>query len=251
MNSLKEYYHKYWTSKLWSPEKSELSLNKIDCLDRFVDKTKKVLDLGCGAGYIYIAQNAKSYTGLDISDEAVKKAKQKGLDVRRFDFFGEVPFSDRSFDIVIIFEVLEHLFNPERLLQETHRVLKDEGILILSLPNAFYLRNRWTYFFSGEFKHLVGSPVYKNREWLAPHIRFFSKNSIERLLKVTGFKVIELHPEAYYFFESLCLMGKLLNLRLLSSILKRIDRKIASLHSSLFAAYFLIVARKNQIMKDI
>jgi SAM-dependent methyltransferase len=99
----------------------------------------RVLDLGCNTGYgtQILAQTARSAIGVDVSPRAIAEAKRlyPGLDLQLVDGRA-LPFPDRSFDIVVSFQVIEHIAEPERYLHEIKRVLVSDGILLLTTPNA-------------------------------------------------------------------------------------------------------------------
>jgi len=105
---------------------------------------KKVLDIGCGSGYgvDLIASKASEVIGVDISKEAMNYARQhykrKNItfcvgDAIHLDFL-----KDRKFDVIICFEVIEHVANYFQCLKEIRRLLKHDGILIISTPNKRY-----------------------------------------------------------------------------------------------------------------
>lgn len=104
---------------------------------------KRVLDIGCGSGYgsAELAKVAGSVVGLDASDEAVKHAAGSyaapQLTFRTGDA-SHLPFDDGSFDLVIAFEVIEHLEDWQSLLNEAKRVLTSRGQLMVSTPNRLY-----------------------------------------------------------------------------------------------------------------
>lgn len=97
--------------------------------------TGDILDFGCGSKpYESLFTHAKSYSGVDIEGAGHDHKHSK------IDFFYDgkkLPFSDAEFDAVLCFEVLEHVFNPEDILPEIHRVLKSNGKLLLSVPFAW------------------------------------------------------------------------------------------------------------------
>jgi ubiquinone/menaquinone biosynthesis C-methylase UbiE len=101
---------------------------------------RDVLDAACGEGYgaAWIARHAKSVTGLDVDAPTIAAARAKyttpGL---RFETgsVATMPFADASFDCVVSFETLEHLAEQQAMLAEMRRVLRPEGILIISTPN--------------------------------------------------------------------------------------------------------------------
>ena len=103
-------------------------------------KNKTVLDVACGEGYgsSFISRDAKSVIGVDISKEAVTHASQKYQETNLEFLEGsaiDLAFPNHSFDVVVSFETIEHLAEQEQMLSELKRVLKPNGILIISSPN--------------------------------------------------------------------------------------------------------------------
>jgi ubiquinone/menaquinone biosynthesis C-methylase UbiE len=101
----------------------------------------KVLDLACGTGYgsKYLSDHGHHVTGLDVNHEAIAYAnKHYGKQVSFL--VGDclkIPFPDQTFDAVCAFEIIEHLGETKKFLVEIKRVLKKNGIVILSTPNGF------------------------------------------------------------------------------------------------------------------
>jgi 2-polyprenyl-3-methyl-5-hydroxy-6-metoxy-1,4-benzoquinol methylase len=99
---------------------------------------KDVLDIACGEGYGTAAlakAGARSVIGVDISEETCAHARRKyGVDARCGS--GEaIPLPDRSTDVVVSFETIEHVPDPQKFLAECCRVLRPGGQLIISTPN--------------------------------------------------------------------------------------------------------------------
>jgi SAM-dependent methyltransferase len=94
-----------------------------------------VLDFGCGSKpYESLFVNATTYVGVDIESSG------HSHDDSKIDLFydgSHLPFCDSTFDGVVSFEVLEHVFNIDQVLSEIHRVLKPNGLLLLSVPFAW------------------------------------------------------------------------------------------------------------------
>jgi len=98
-------------------------------------KEENVLDIGAGDGLITSLVGAK---GIEYEEEGVRLAQEKGVDVIQGDAY-ELPFEDNSFDAVMMIDVLEHLEDPHKALQEAKRVApilyvntppkKDDGTL--------------------------------------------------------------------------------------------------------------------------
>jgi SAM-dependent methyltransferase len=104
---------------------------------------KHVLDLGCGTGYgtARIAGKCASICGVDISDEAITYATQKyhapNLTYRTIRKIEDkrLPFADATFDVIISFQVIEHISDTETFLDEVCRLLKPSGLVIVATPD--------------------------------------------------------------------------------------------------------------------
>jgi SAM-dependent methyltransferase len=104
---------------------------------------KRVLDAGCGAGYgsAELADVAEKVTGIDIAPAAVDYARAHyALPNLAFEQASctQLPYADGAFDLVVAFEVIEHLENWRDFLQEVRRVLAPAGQAIVSTPNRLY-----------------------------------------------------------------------------------------------------------------
>src|SRR6266702_5640433 len=142
---------------------------------------RRVLDLGTGAGYgaHRLAEAATEVIGVDVSAEAVAFATAHyaapGLRYQQGDARA-LPFPDARFDLVVCFEVIEHLAEQEQVLREVRRVLAPGGILIISTPNRRYYtdeRNEHNEFHVREFD------VPEFEELLAPffpHVGLYFQN---------------------------------------------------------------------------
>jgi ubiquinone/menaquinone biosynthesis C-methylase UbiE len=125
------------TDDLWSEHVARYAYAR-----RFADH-KRVLDAGCGTGYgsAELALAAASVTGIDISQEAIALARSNYLlPGLRFALSSctAMPFPANRFDLIVAFEVIEHLTDYRAFLQECARVLTHQGLFIVSSPNKRY-----------------------------------------------------------------------------------------------------------------
>lgn len=97
-----------------------------------------ILSVGCNTGgleRVILREKPGSVVyGIDIQAETVRRARQKGV-IARVGTAEKLPYEDRFFDIVILSEVLEHVFDPKKVMKESLRVLKREGLVIGSVPH--------------------------------------------------------------------------------------------------------------------
>jgi SAM-dependent methyltransferase len=98
----------------------------------------RILDVACGTGYgsAMLARRGQ-VSGLDKESAAVALAHHRAPEIDfRACVLPPIPFPDRTFDVVVTFETLEHIEDDEAYIAEIHRVLKPGGQLLLSTPNA-------------------------------------------------------------------------------------------------------------------
>ncbi|MDI6807226.1 MAG: class I SAM-dependent methyltransferase [Candidatus Aenigmarchaeota archaeon] len=95
----------------------------------------RILDVGCEGGTLHKLIERDGVYGMDIRIKKYKKGVVQG-DAQ------SIPFKDNSFDTVIAGELIEHLVNPEKFLRESNRILRKNGILIITTPNKKSWVNR-------------------------------------------------------------------------------------------------------------
>lgn len=115
-----------------------------DCIRNYLKKGDPlILDIGCGTGrnLEQLKKFGKIY-GLDNSKEAIKFCKKRGLENIRLGQAEKIPFKSGSFDLVTLLDVLEHT-DENKTLNEVYRVLRKDGLLILTVPAFNWLWSRW------------------------------------------------------------------------------------------------------------
>jgi ubiquinone/menaquinone biosynthesis C-methylase UbiE len=131
---------------------------------------KDVLDIACGEGYgsAMLARRARQVTGVDISSAAVEHARLRyARDNLRFvsGSCAAIPLPDRSVDVVVSFETIEHHAEHEQMLREIRRVLRPNGLLVMSSPDKAEYSDRPGYrnpfhvkeLYKEEFRALLGA----------------------------------------------------------------------------------------------
>lgn len=161
-----------------------------ELIDKYVKKNDKVLDLGCGTGIntIKLKRITNKIIGLDIKNFVKKEYKE------HFKFIlgngTKTKFKKESFDIVVCWDVIEHLREGESLLKEINRILEKGGITLLSTPNKKRLSNRIISMFKKiKYPYYLGEDEYGVGEIC--HLKEYTKKEFEELAVKAGFKVIQ------------------------------------------------------------
>lgn len=151
----------------------------IKILER-IEKHKKngnLLDIGCANGFFLDEARQRNWKvyGVEISKWAVRYAKEK-LNLNVIEGSLEnTAFPDKSFDVIVMLDVLEHLPDPKYTLLEIGRILKNDGILYISIPNI-----------SSAMSRILRAKWWGINKF---HLFYFSKKTLEKMLNTCGFKV--------------------------------------------------------------
>ncbi|HEY3360714.1 MAG TPA: class I SAM-dependent methyltransferase [Methanosarcina sp.] len=144
-----------------------------------LEDINNIIDIGCGEGFVINNLDFPNTTGIDISRSAIKIAKKKNPDCNLCSgSIYNISFKEKSFDLVIATEVLEHLERPELALKEIRRITKN--YCILSVPNEPYFCAM--NFLRGKNLIRFGNDI--------EHVQNWSSGNFVRLLE-TYFEVLE------------------------------------------------------------
>jgi len=163
---------------------------------------KKILNIGGGnSADLWFLAGKNSVHVLDGSEVAVEQAAKRGLHAQVSDVSKRLPLEDGYFDIVVLKDILEHVYESMHLLKEAKRVTKKEGVIIISLPNHFYLPFRFRVLFGGNviWKSLMHNHKLYFEEWNYMHIRFFTWTGVKKMLQTADLKI----EKAYWDFGTL------------------------------------------------
>lgn len=142
---------------LWRHEKTTYYLSIIKLVANEVDfKNKKILDLGCGVGSFanFLYTNGIDVVGFDIIKNPIKVGLAEGKVPLLLARGENIPFKDGTFDIILLFDMIEHLWkekSQEEALLEMNRVLKDDGMIILTAPNRLWPWDEEVFLFGVRF----------------------------------------------------------------------------------------------------
>ncbi|MDD5194873.1 MAG: class I SAM-dependent methyltransferase [Candidatus Omnitrophica bacterium] len=132
----KQYWDNIWAKEIAAPSKNRMYPNMYDAILNIVPENSLVLDIGCGMGILMKRlkeeKNCRVF-GVDISRQAIDfviKNNMAGVIAK----VPPIPYPSKTFDVVVATELLEHLKNPHRAIQEILRVLKNNGTYIISVP---------------------------------------------------------------------------------------------------------------------
>jgi len=152
---------------------------RLDTIERYANKGH-LLDVGCATGFFLDLARSRGWrvVGSEVSEFTVRYARHTlGLDVR-LGTLRQLGFEDQAFDVVTMWDVIEHVPDPLAELREVRRILRDGGVLSIITPDvgslvARVLGTRWE-----EFRRV--------RE----HVYFFSQRTMRETLRKAGFLVL-------------------------------------------------------------
>jgi 2-polyprenyl-3-methyl-5-hydroxy-6-metoxy-1,4-benzoquinol methylase len=187
--SAREYYEEYWSRPQPSPLGDPLTTTRGEILRQHLSASdRRILDVGCGPGTVVgeMTAEGRDVIGLDISHRAVELAASR----HPFATFRQASIEDlpwpvdaQSQDVVLAFEVIEHLLRPAALIQGAQQALRPGGHLALTTP------------FHGRLKNIVVSLIAFDHHFdpEGDHIRFFSDRSLRNILTNNSFEVEAIH----------------------------------------------------------
>ena len=183
MQKSDEDYDAYWRSRDIKSGLNSFQKKRAELLRREIDKNDSVLDIGCGDGRILAYLKEKSHQGemlgVDFSDYVLEKAKSRGVAAVKKDIRDIKQFSDIGvYDVVILFEVLEHMANVEELLAWAYS--RSRKAVIFSVPNTGFIIHR--------LRLLFGRFPLQWRVHPSEHLRFWTLLDMNWWLKKQDYK---------------------------------------------------------------
>lgn len=168
---------------------------RYDLVDLIPDVRGIILDVGCASGatmkYLFDL-GAVDVKGIDVSEESLAVARNSGFDVYKIDLNeSSLPFEEKYFDTIILADVLEHLLDPWSVLSNIKKYLKDDGVILISLPNIrnykfvkrLIFQDKWDYAERGILDRT--------------HLRFFTDTTAKKMIAGAGLKIIRTSYSSY------------------------------------------------------
>ena len=254
-------FHDYATIlSLWRYQ-HRCRIEKIDSyLSEFCDQDMAGLDAGSGKGpsTAIMSRYIDSIHSIEFEESNVQR-QIKNLDNLNLDNkkrivikngdITKIDLLDKSVDIIVCSEVIEHIENYKEAVRELYRVCKPGGRVIFSMPNklsAFWLYDKLIYYLVRIVRKLKGKPqdrsgysfFEQSRHW------FFSSGDIRDLVKDSGFSIIEESGISMFLFNEWVYRNFCWN-NCFSSV-HRIETFLANKFSRISAIYFLVLEKKNE-----
>jgi SAM-dependent methyltransferase len=164
---------------------------RLNMIRQYIElRAKRILDIGCGLG-MYVSrfrQFSDDVYGVDVDPDKIAQASE-WLPNLRVSAAEELPFEDASFDVILLNEVIEHVDDDRRAIQEAYRVLAPGGLIVIYAPNRLYPFETHGFFFAGKYHGPCNLPIVANwvpnlvRNYFAPHVRIYTQSGIRRLFE--------------------------------------------------------------------
>lgn len=148
---------------------------EIEAISELIGDGREVLDVGCGDGtFLSLLSENWRKSGVELNLERAEQAKAKGIDVTICDIL-DADFPQR-FDLITMYEVIEHLYRPAEVLRKARSMLVSDGLLVISTPDS-----------DSAIARLRGSSWWSYH--YPPHIFFFGHSSFENVISECGFRI--------------------------------------------------------------
>jgi SAM-dependent methyltransferase len=175
-----------WYGEVYNADKY-VDLRYSECIHLLSPRIRdgvKILDIGgYTAKLLGLLPPSVEYYDVDFDEGALQTAMKKGAKVLKVDLEEEeIPLTSK-FDIIVVTELLEHLKDPEKLVLQIKKLLKDGGVVLISLPNECTLYHRLKVFFGkgvdgtgfAPHYHLHFPTINQNNEFVRRHFKIIEK----------------------------------------------------------------------------
>jgi len=168
--------------------KKRFGVERINNIKKYLKVDKpKILDVGCSTGFFVEAaiENNCKCIGIDLNPSAIDFGKKRGLELYKKDL---LDVTDLNFDVITLFDVLEHLINPSEILDKIFNILKKGGLVSIYVPN-----------YDSASRILMGKDAHFI--WPTHHLNYFNIQTISDFLERRGFQIEDVNTEGLDIFD--------------------------------------------------
>lgn len=185
-------------------------------ISEYFEKPGAILDIGCGLGELLSVFDENGWTclGVEFNQFAASFAREKfKLDIVQKSIF-DFTASDRKFDCIMLWGVLEHFTRPLNVLEKAYELLNDGGLLVLEVPSGDSVLVRYHEAFGGYIDRIIEGDR---------HIMLFSSRSLQQMTERCGFRLVHIQSNGLDIDTLLRLNGQSCDPQIVSQIQHAID----------------------------
>ena len=189
LKNQQELYDKGWRKELAAGKEQRGNLRtnlEFITETNLLKQNDRILEIGCGIGSIVSELSGQGYdiTGTDISGEAIDYGLKKYGDIKlQVQPAEDLQFEDQTFDVVLSFDLFEHIARIDKHISEVHRVLRKDGFYLFQTPN--------------KYSNVIFETFYhKSLIWRRAHPSLHTPGQLKRRLSKRGFEIkfVKMNP---------------------------------------------------------
>lgn len=167
---------------------SQFQADRLKLLKPYFSKKKRLLEVGCSAGmFLYhVKPHFKEIVGIDYDKASAQFASKKCACIVYTDDIEKTPLMERSFDIICLFQTLEHVKDPKEFISRLKKYLKPGGIIAVEVPNLYSV-----------LAHVYDLPFHRKFFFHGAHLSYFTEKSLKKLMSACGFTGRVTHLQDY------------------------------------------------------
>jgi 2-polyprenyl-3-methyl-5-hydroxy-6-metoxy-1,4-benzoquinol methylase len=174
------------TGEYETKESSYFGYDRREMLAMIPEGVRRLLDVGCGAGRFGLLvkqERGAEVWGVEASLRACKEAQNCLDQVVHAEFGESLALPKGAFDVVVFNDVLEHMVDPWGALKFTKQLLTETGVVVASIPSVRHFPTLWRLVVRKDWSYQEAGTLDRT------HLRFFTRETIERLFLDTGYRI--------------------------------------------------------------